>query len=74
LLSLLARPGYASGRDRHPRSRSSLQYLDIKLLYKAGVAAPAYRDAGADLIIVSLPRHPKPDSLQPPAEALGPLA
>jgi hypothetical protein len=37
-------------------------------------AAAAYRDAGADLIIVGLPLHPKPDSLKPLAEALGPLA
>jgi hypothetical protein len=37
-------------------------------------AAAAYRDAGADLVIVNLPDHPKPDSLAPLAEALGPLA
>ena len=37
-------------------------------------AAAAYRDVGADLIIVNLPLHPKPDSLKPLAEALGPLA
>jgi 2-methylisocitrate lyase-like PEP mutase family enzyme len=37
-------------------------------------AAAAYREAGADLIIVGLPLHPKPDSLKPLAEALGPLA
>ena len=36
--------------------------------------ATAYRDAGADLIIVGLPLHPNPDSLKPLAEALGPLA
>ena len=36
--------------------------------------AAAYRDAGADLIIVNLPLHAKPDSLKPLAEALGPLA
>ena len=36
--------------------------------------AAAYRDAGADLVIVNLPHHPKPDSLKPLAEALGPLA
>jgi F420-dependent oxidoreductase-like protein len=36
--------------------------------------AAAYRDAGADLIIVGLPLHPNPDSLKPLAEALGPLA
>jgi alkanesulfonate monooxygenase SsuD/methylene tetrahydromethanopterin reductase-like flavin-dependent oxidoreductase (luciferase family) len=37
-------------------------------------AASAYRDAGADLIIVNLPLHAKPDSLLPLAEALAPLA
>ena len=36
--------------------------------------AAAYRDAGADLIIMNLPLHAKPDSLKPLAEALGPLA
>jgi alkanesulfonate monooxygenase SsuD/methylene tetrahydromethanopterin reductase-like flavin-dependent oxidoreductase (luciferase family) len=34
----------------------------------------AYRDAGVDLIIVNLPHHAKPDSLQPLAAALTPLA
>jgi hypothetical protein len=29
---------------------------------------------GADLIILNLPLHPKPDSLKPLAEAVGPLA
>jgi hypothetical protein len=37
-------------------------------------AVAAYRDVGADLIIMNLPLHPKPDSLKPLAEALGPLA
>ena len=37
-------------------------------------AVAAYRDAGADLVIMSLPLHAKPDSLQPLAEALAPLA
>ena len=37
-------------------------------------ATAAYRDAGVDLIIVNLPHHAKPDSLQPLAEALTPLA
>ena len=36
--------------------------------------AAAYGDAGADLIIVNLPHHAKPDSLKPLAEALTPLA
>jgi alkanesulfonate monooxygenase SsuD/methylene tetrahydromethanopterin reductase-like flavin-dependent oxidoreductase (luciferase family) len=36
--------------------------------------AAAYCDAGADLIIVNLPLHAKPDSLPPLAEALTPLA
>ena len=36
--------------------------------------AAAYRDAGADLIILGLPLHAKPDSLKPLAEAVGPLA
>ena len=39
-----------------------------------GATVAAYRDAGVDLIIVNLPHHAKPDSLQPLAEALGPLA
>jgi alkanesulfonate monooxygenase SsuD/methylene tetrahydromethanopterin reductase-like flavin-dependent oxidoreductase (luciferase family) len=43
-------------------------------LEPAVAAAAAYRDAGADLVIVNLPLHPKPDSLKPLAEALGPLA
>jgi hypothetical protein len=37
-------------------------------------AVTAYRDAGVDLIIANLPHHAKPDSLQPLAEALAPLA
>jgi hypothetical protein len=37
-------------------------------------AAAAYGDVGVDLIILNLPLHPKPDSLKPLAEALGPLA
>jgi len=37
-------------------------------------AVAAYREVGVDLIIVSLPLHPNPDSLKPLAEALGPLA
>jgi hypothetical protein len=37
-------------------------------------AATAYREVGVDLVIVNLPLHPKPDSLEPLAEALGPLA
>ena len=37
-------------------------------------AAAAYRDVGADLIIMNLPLHPNPDSLKPLAEALEPLA
>jgi hypothetical protein len=36
--------------------------------------AAAYRDAGADLVILNLPLHAKPDSLKPLAEAVGPLA
>ena len=36
--------------------------------------AAAYRDAGADLVIMNLPHHVKPDSLKPLAEALAPLA
>jgi hypothetical protein len=32
-----------------------------------------YRDAGVDLIILNLPHHAKPGSLQPLAEALAPL-
>jgi len=43
-------------------------------LEAAVAAATAYRDAGVDLIIVNLPLHAKPDSLQPLAEALAPLA
>ena len=31
-------------------------------------------DAGADLVIVNLPHHPKPESLKPLGEALGSLA
>ena len=37
-------------------------------------AVAAYRDVGVDLVIMNLPLHPKPDSLKPRAEALGPLA
>ena len=37
-------------------------------------AGAAYREAGVDLVILSLPLHAKPDSLKPLAEALGPLA
>ena len=37
-------------------------------------AAAAWRDAGADLVILNLPHHVKPDSLKPLAEAPTPLA
>jgi len=37
-------------------------------------AVAAYRDVGVDLIIMTLPLNPKPDSLGPLAEALRPLA
>ena len=43
-------------------------------LEPVAAAATAYRDAGADLVIVYLPHHAKPDSLKPLAEALSPLA
>jgi hypothetical protein len=36
-------------------------------------AVAGYRDAGADLVIVNLPHHAKPDSLQPLADALASL-
>ena len=36
--------------------------------------ATAYRDAGADLAILSLPHHASPDSLAPLADAIAPLA
>ncbi|MBV9381692.1 MAG: TIGR03560 family F420-dependent LLM class oxidoreductase [Streptosporangiaceae bacterium] len=36
--------------------------------------AAAYRDAGADLVILNLPQHARPDSLQPLADACAPLA
>jgi alkanesulfonate monooxygenase SsuD/methylene tetrahydromethanopterin reductase-like flavin-dependent oxidoreductase (luciferase family) len=37
-------------------------------------AVAAYRDAGADLVVMNLPHHAKPGSLQPLAEALGSLS
>ena len=43
-------------------------------LEPAVAAVAAYRDVGVDLVIMNLPLHPKPDSLKPLAEALGPLA
>jgi F420-dependent oxidoreductase-like protein len=36
-------------------------------------AVAAYRDAGVDLVILNLPHHAKPGSLEPLAEALGSL-
>jgi F420-dependent oxidoreductase-like protein len=36
--------------------------------------AAAYRDAGADLVIMNIPHHAKPDSLLPLADALSALA
>jgi alkanesulfonate monooxygenase SsuD/methylene tetrahydromethanopterin reductase-like flavin-dependent oxidoreductase (luciferase family) len=36
-------------------------------------AVAGYRDAGADLVVLNLPHHAKPGSLQPLAEALAPL-
>ena len=36
-------------------------------------AVAGYRDAGADLVILNLPHHAKPGSLQPLAETLAPL-
>jgi hypothetical protein len=54
-----------SGLER--TSRHALRDQDLEPVV-AEVAG--YRDAGVDLIIVNLPHHAKPDSLQPLAEAL----
>ena len=43
-------------------------------LEPVAATAAGFRDAGADLVIVNLPHHARPDSLKPLAEALTPLA
>ena len=40
----------------------------------AAEVAAAYRDAGADLVIMNLPHQAPPDILGPLADALRPLA
>jgi hypothetical protein len=69
------------GRRRLRRAHLELPHTGlIRITLKSSVSGPvvaaatAYRDAGVDLIIVNLPHHAKPDSLQPLAEALAPLA
>ena len=71
--------GRALRRDRPRRERDHLLGQRAHRARTATsspslAAAAAYRDAGVDLVIVNLPHHAKPDSLQPLAEALGPLA
>jgi F420-dependent oxidoreductase-like protein len=65
----------AVGRDRSEITCSVNVRIEHDVDLEPVVAeATAYRDAGADLIILNLPLHPNPDSLKPLAEALAPLA
>jgi F420-dependent oxidoreductase-like protein len=47
--------------------------VNVRLEPDEGIAAAAYRDAGADMVIVNLPHRAKPDILVPLADALRPL-
>src|SRR5690348_7080306 len=75
LKEVLAGHCAAIGRDVNEITCSVNVRADLDAgLEQLVAAAAAYRDAGADLIIVGLPLHAKPDSLPPLAEALTPLA
>jgi F420-dependent oxidoreductase-like protein len=75
LKEVLAGHCAAVGRDRSEITCSVNVRIESDGDLEPAVAeATAYRDAGADLIIVNLPHHPNPDSLKPLAEALSPLA
>ena len=75
LKEVLAGHCTAIGRDVNEITCSVNVRVDPDAGLEPVVAATAgYRDAGVDLIIVNLPHHAKPDSLQPLAEALTPLA
>jgi F420-dependent oxidoreductase-like protein len=75
LKDVLAGHCAAIGRDVNEITCSVNVRLDESGdLETAVAAAAAYRDAGVDLVVVNLPHHAKPDSLQPLAQALSPLA
>ena len=75
LKEVLAGHCAAIGRDVNEITCSVNVRADLDAGLEPLVAAvTGYRDAGADLIIVGLPLHAKPDSLPPLAEALTPLA
>ena len=75
LKEVLAGHCAAIGRDVNEITCSVNVRIDPDTgLEPAVAAAGAYREAGIDLIIVNLPLHAKPGSLQPLAEALAPLA
>jgi alkanesulfonate monooxygenase SsuD/methylene tetrahydromethanopterin reductase-like flavin-dependent oxidoreductase (luciferase family) len=75
LKEVLAGHCAAVGRDVNEITCSANVRIDPETgLEPVVAAATAYRDAGVDLVIVNLPHHAKPDSLQPLAEALSPLA
>jgi alkanesulfonate monooxygenase SsuD/methylene tetrahydromethanopterin reductase-like flavin-dependent oxidoreductase (luciferase family) len=75
LKEVLAGHCAAIGRDVNEITCSVNVRVDPDAGLESVIAATAaYRDAGVDLIIVNLPHHAKPDSLQPLAEALTPLA
>ena len=75
LKEVLAGHCAATGRDVNEITCSVNVRVDPDAGLEPLVAATtAYRDAGVDLIIVNLPHHAKPDSLQPLAGALTPLA
>jgi alkanesulfonate monooxygenase SsuD/methylene tetrahydromethanopterin reductase-like flavin-dependent oxidoreductase (luciferase family) len=75
LKEVLAGHCAAIGRDVNEITCSVNVRIDPDTGLEPVVAeATAYRDAGVDLVIVNLPLHAKPDSLQPLAEALSPLA
>ena len=75
LKEVLAGHCAAIGRDLNEITCSVNVRIDPDTGLEPVVAeATAYRDAGVDLVIVNLPLRAKPDSLQPLAEALSPLA
>ncbi len=75
LREVLAGHCAAAGRDVNEITCSVNVRVDPGAgLEPVAATAAAYRDAGADLIVVNLPLHAKPESLTPLAEALAPLA
>ena len=75
LKDVLARHCAAIGRDVNEITCSvNVRFDPAAGLEPVLTSATAFRDAGVDLLIVNLPHHAEPDSLEPLAQALAPLA